>query len=208
MGWLFTKGLTRTALIRERTAGEENEFRKLTCLSHVCKGNVLWTVMEIVYKQDNYKTVYDPEKKEYVSTEEIWHKKEETKRYIGCDLLGAEKGYGWGFKEMSESMGPCYYSCPLKFLEMVPVANQEWRDNVIAHHNTKVYNEMKIAWKEIQQGGSDRIIIVKLKEGCTIPHATLEKIWPIHARYKGRLFRLQKQLIESFEVVQGNLHGE
>ena len=31
-------------------------------------------------------------------------------------------------------MGPCYYSCPPVYLDMVPVANAQWRDQVRAHH--------------------------------------------------------------------------
>jgi hypothetical protein len=55
--------------------------------------------------------------------------------YIGCDLLApARKGEGWGYKDLCESMGPCYYTCPLSYLDMVPVANAAWRDQVRAWH--------------------------------------------------------------------------
>ncbi len=56
-------------------------------------------------------------------------------RYIGCDLLlPGRKGEGWGYKDLCESMGPCYYTCPLSHLDMVPVANAEWRTQVHAWH--------------------------------------------------------------------------
>ena len=30
--------------------------------------------------------------------------------------------------------GPCYYNCPLKFLDMAPVASEEWRKGVREFH--------------------------------------------------------------------------
>ncbi len=57
--------------------------------------------------------------------------------YIRLDLLSKEKGYGWGYKAMSEAMYPYYYTCPLRYLEIVPVANQEWRNAVINYHKRK-----------------------------------------------------------------------
>ena len=41
---------------------------------------------------------------------------------------------GWGYKDMEESMHPYFYSCPLGYLEMVPIeqfgGNEEWRVGV------------------------------------------------------------------------------
>lgn len=36
----------------------------------------------------------------------------------------------WGYKPMGESAFPYFYDCPLKFLDMAPVANAEWREEV------------------------------------------------------------------------------
>lgn len=116
MGWMFsTNWSDRKSLIKHLTETETDENRTRTCLAHCLRGNVLWTVWEI---QRTNGTV---------------------KRCIGCDLLqngGANDG--WGYKDMEESMGPYYYTCPLKYLGMVPeVACQEWRDLVIAKANLK-----------------------------------------------------------------------
>jgi hypothetical protein len=39
---------------------------------------------------------------------------------------------------MEESMGPFYFSCPLSYLDLVPIdrygGNSEWREQVIDHH--------------------------------------------------------------------------
>lgn len=62
--------------------------------------------------------------------------------WIGLDLLQGGKHDGlpsWGYKDMDESMGPCYYDCPLSFLEQVPLnpAYQYaagWREKVRQFH--------------------------------------------------------------------------
>lgn len=111
MGWLFTQGQTRRALIEELTEAEttaEGSFRR--CLKHTLRGNVLWTVWEITRTNGS-----------------MW-------RYIGCDLLQCDKGYGWGYKDLTEADGPFYYSCPPAYLDLVPEANAEWRETVRAQH--------------------------------------------------------------------------
>jgi hypothetical protein len=61
-----------------------------------------------------------------------------TERWIICDLLRHQKDYGWGYKDMEESMHPYYYSCPLGYLEMVPIdqygGHAEWRECVRHYH--------------------------------------------------------------------------
>lgn len=120
MGWTFIKrrGMTpaqaQEALIIDLTAPEQ--FKTLDgthydrkCLAHeLGKSNALWTVWHVKKTKNG------------VTTEE---------KYIGCDLI--ENG---GYKDMCEVMGPYYYDCPMKFLDMAPVANQAWRDKVLLFH--------------------------------------------------------------------------
>ena len=46
-----------------------------------------------------------------------------------------------GIKDMEETAHPYYYSCPLKYLNMVPIdrfgGNAKWREEVIAHHQRR-----------------------------------------------------------------------
>lgn len=117
MGWLFSSQWdTRKELISDLTQTETNEERTRTCLAHCLRGNVLWTVWEISYPDEKI-----------------------DRRYIGCDLVqNGGKREGWGYKDMDESCGPFYYTCPPKYLVMVPeVANQEWRDKVLHRHSIK-----------------------------------------------------------------------
>lgn len=115
MGWDFTGGATKKDIIRECCKTQENDHGKWETLAHCVRGNVLWSVKQVTVKATG-----------------------KTTRFIMCDLLGLEKGFGWGYKDIDESMGPCYYSCPLSFLDMAPEdgtgnTNPGWREQVRAY---------------------------------------------------------------------------
>ncbi len=131
MGWLFKAGSTRRELIAERTKdwatdGPEGITVTTACLAHCYRGNtysgVLWAVWERTFIKDG-----EPVKP--------------VERWITCDLLRYQRDNGWGYKDMDESMHPYYYSCPIKYLGMVPTdqygGNAEWRESVRAHHAGK-----------------------------------------------------------------------
>jgi len=153
MGWSF--GHSRRAdLIRALTNREDGERATRTCVAHCYRGSahrgVLWTVWLVVEK---------------ATGKEI--------RFIGCDLLEYNRsmgpGYEWGYKDMCESMHPYYYSCPLKYLEMAPVACEEWREGVRKYHaehskkleKGKVYHAVKGV--RIQGHQVDFILVRSLK---------------------------------------------
>jgi len=56
--------------------------------------------------------------------------------YIMLFLLMENPGYGWGYKPISEDMGPCYYDCPKHWLDMIPDPktgySTSWREKVRA----------------------------------------------------------------------------
>ena len=127
MGWLFTSGSTRKGLIAERIESwerthDDDTIIKSTCLAHCYRGGsfsgVLWSVWERSFVRNG---------------EQV----EPSQRWVMCDLLRYERD-GWGYKDIEESMGPCYYSCPLKYLDMVPLdqfgGNAEWRELVNSYH--------------------------------------------------------------------------
>lgn len=126
MGWLFTVGSTRRELIAERVESWERQLGELLvkskCLAHCFRGGrfsgVLWSVWERTFNDSEARP---PE------------------RWIQCDLLQYSKSNdGWGYKDMDESMHPYFYSCPLGYLEKVPIeqfgGNEEWRKGVQAYH--------------------------------------------------------------------------
>jgi hypothetical protein len=127
MGWLFKCGSTRRNLIEERRKSWERTSGEMlvqsTCLAHCYHGGhssgVPWPALKRTYTNGG---------KEVQPTE----------RWIQCDLLQYQRDYGWGYKDKEESCGPYYYSCPLKYPNMVPFdrygGNVEWREPVVSHH--------------------------------------------------------------------------
>jgi len=133
VGWLFKCGCSRREMIRERIEGwerttDDDVVVKSVCLAHCYHGGVfsgvLWTVRERTFTKDGHQT-------------------QATERWIACDLLRHQRGFGWGYKDMEESMHPYFYSCPLGYLEMVPIeqygGHAEWREQVRLHHQRATY---------------------------------------------------------------------
>ena len=144
MGWLFRAGSTRRELIAERTKdwetdGPEGSTVSTVCLAHCYRGNVcsgvLWAVWERTFNKEG----------ESVKPVERW---------ITCDLLRYQRDYGWGYKDMDESMHPFSYSCPLGYLEKVPIdqygGNTEWREGVREYHVRQAENRKK---RRLQNAG-------------------------------------------------------
>jgi hypothetical protein len=129
MGWTFPFGSSRCDLIEERTRTREwqsgDMMVKTTCLAKCFRGGAFSGVLWVVWER----TFFTIEGKEARPTE----------RWIGCDAMEYSRQYeGFGYKDMDESMGPYYFSCPLGCLELVPLdkfgGNAEWRAGVMAYH--------------------------------------------------------------------------
>lgn len=116
MGWTTSTAWdTRAKLVSDLMKPYGHETKSSKPLTYCLRGNILWSVWEIA------DSCREPVK---------------TERFIRCDLLcNYGKGEGWGYKGMTESMHPYYYTCPLKYLDMAPVARPEWRDKVKAYHD-------------------------------------------------------------------------
>ena len=64
----------------------------------------------------------------------------DARRYIALDLLRSQGNYGWGYKDLTESMGPYYYTCPVAYFDMVLDPGgcaTEWRQKVRERVATK-----------------------------------------------------------------------
>lgn len=129
MGWTYPYGVDRKQLIAQRVEGWERDtgemLVKSTCLKHCYRGGVfsgvLWSVWERTFTKDG---------------DEV----QPSERWIQCDLLRCDRGE-WGYKDMEEAMHPYYYSCPLSYLDHVPIdrygGNAEWREQVAEHHRRR-----------------------------------------------------------------------
>ena len=127
MGWSFPHGVTREDLIESRTRGRQRTTDdgvtvKATCLAHCYKQAVFCGVLWSAWEQRFMKGGVEAEP---------------PRRWIACDLLRCDDGE-WGYKDMSEGCGPCYYSCPLDYFELVPLdrygGNAAWREQVRSLH--------------------------------------------------------------------------
>lgn len=117
MGWLYSSR-SRSELIHHLIQPEDNPNGSTRVIAHTLRGNVLWSVVELTAKVEGVH-------RDLAAGESL--------RYIRCDLLQRSGGQ-WGYKDLCESVHPFYYTCPLSYLDMVPVASPEWREHVHAYH--------------------------------------------------------------------------
>jgi hypothetical protein len=157
MGWLFTHGASKADIVRELTAPQENDIRRWETLAHSVRGNVLWSVVEITDKTVN-----------------------RSSRVIVCNLLAREP-HGWGYKDMDESVHPFYYSCPLKYLSLAPVANAEWREAVKAFHRNR---NRRLAIGE-------KVAIT----GSTVPWVVITSLRPLVGEHAGQRYRVPRRML-------------
>ena len=112
MGWLFGWN-SRKELAEHLIHG--NGVRTL---KHCFKGNNLWAVQE-------------------------WTDKDGVVRpFIALYMLKgrSDSRDGWGYKDLDESAGPYYYTCPVSYLDMVPDPGgyaTEWREKVYKHADAR-----------------------------------------------------------------------
>jgi hypothetical protein len=172
MGWSFMSSMhSKAELIHYLTT--TNVAPKMKTIAKCAKGNTLWTVHEYVEDSGCYKAGC---------------------RWIGCYLLGVEKGW-WGYKDMDESMGPSELSCPVRFFDMVPCPSGEWA--APWRERVKAYQARLAQFKGLKLGTK-----VMLKKGLTISgvpliEAVITSTRPLNARAEGYTFRLPKAYIEA-----------
>ncbi len=126
MGWYYPHGVNRKQLIAQRIENWERNngemLVKSICLKHCFRGGafsgVLYAVWERTFIKDGVEV-------------------QQSERWIGVDLLHCYRSE-WGYKPLEESMFPYAFSCPLGYLQLVPLdrygGNPEWREAVIEHH--------------------------------------------------------------------------
>ena len=78
------------------------------------------------------------------------------------------------------------YSCPLKYLDMVPERNAEWRQKVREHHARR--------GRRFSVGQQVALI------GCTIPWVRIISTNPLQGEYQGTRYRLNRAVLG--EVMQ------
>lgn len=169
MGWTFYPNYSRKEMIDNITSNwsrttDDGIDVNGDCLAHCYRGGptsgCLWSVWDIKKTQNGVT---------------------ETDRFIRLDLI-RRMDKEWGHKDMEESMHPYYYTCPLKYLDMVPPdeypksVNEEWRKGVReCYRRTRGPEGMKVG------------DIVTIREGWTF----------------GRIGRVDEVRITSLRPLQG-----
>lgn len=152
MGWSYTIGQSKQRLIQERINPQGIDGHVYKSLAHCIRGNCLWQVIEHTFPSGV------------------------SKKFIALDLLSNEGGDGWGYKDMDESVGPYYYSCPLRYLQMVPVANQEWRHQVVAYHGRRNQHLQLYQLVKLTNGESYRVTNLKPLRGQSLKDGRVYRI--------------------------------
>jgi hypothetical protein len=98
------------SIAAEFTAGWEGMACVAACLTAEDGQLVLWAVMECT--------------KPYGKLEGPRYRPA-GHRWILCVLIDCYRG-DWGYKDMDETVGPNYYSCPVEFLDMAPQPETDW----------------------------------------------------------------------------------
>lgn len=118
MGW--TTGYnSRNEVVEQVTKGWENDVSSTQIVRKFFSGNNLW----MVFERHSKVAPTDIEKFIVVALIRCW------KTQGG--------GMDWGYKDVSEEMGPCEVSCPLAFLDIVPDPGgyaTAWRARVREFH--------------------------------------------------------------------------
>jgi hypothetical protein len=168
MGFDFTKGAKKTDIVKRLIAdrprfnnGRDSFDVSSKTVAHKVIGSSLWMVVE---QTKHFKLA------------------DQTKRLIVLAVLENKRGFGYGYNSHCEEAHPYYYDCPLEFLDMVPVASEDWRKGVREYHRrmnavlvpNTVYN----------------------LEGANSEYMTLMSVLPLLGRSPtGKVFRYKKEWI-------------
>lgn len=163
MGWSFdTRDIGRKAHI-ERLTSASHFSPDYEPLEHRVVGNNVWQL--------------------------VLHKP--TGRKLIClDLIAKERNGGWGYKGLSEDMGPCEVNCPLSLLDKASPVTEGyavgWREKVRAYHAKRANKAKPVAGAELTYGDHQYRLVH--------PYAP-RKGWVAMRLSDGRIFRMNARQI-------------
>lgn len=167
MGWLFSESWPTRKVMREHLC----EGNGLKTIASCWKGNNLWAIHEYTYDQG-------PNAGETVQFIALY-----LIRWHGGDLKG------WGYKDMDESAGPCYYNCPISYLDKIPDPGgyaTEWRK--------KVREQRAMSLRKFAPGQRVRLYGKEYKVGDKRPRTGGYYLWDYDNQY--RITRSQVKHVE------------
>lgn len=114
------------------------------------------------------------------------------RKFICLDLIAKERNGGWGYKGLSEDMGPCEVNCPLSLLnKATPVTEGYavgWREKVRAYHAKRANKAKPAAGMVITYAGHQYRL--------DAPYAP-RKGWSVTRVSDGAQFRMKAKQLSS-----------
>lgn len=166
MGWLFTMGQDRKSLI-EHLTGESCSNGVVTHRRRI-QGCLVWAVQSCPKAKD-------PDEK-----------------FIVLYRIGSDPGFGWGYKDIPETMGPYATGCPVEWFDEVPEPNDRHaRDFRQRCHKADAEKKRIQAVLKASQPG-DRLSTQGLQWPTEI---TLISKRPLMGSFDGLRYKLERRFI-------------
>jgi len=118
MNWILfatsASEVARELLLPKRTANVDICVLDCTPITH----GLFWSINQVSARNNS----------------PLWHLAAgQSKKVIVCNLIECIHGH-WGYQQIEEAFHPSDYSCPLEYLDKVPIASNEWRNKVRLFH--------------------------------------------------------------------------
>lgn len=169
MGWLYSHGDRESLIAHLRD--QARYAKPYVLLSSSVSGSRVWSVVENA---------------------------ETGERTICLDLTQGNKRDGWGYKHMTEDMGPCHYDCPQWAIKAAGEPRnefaREWRQKVAA------YREALAAKKQATKPGT---VVAYGDHQYRLLHPTpsIRGRWEVRRESDGMEFSMRAHQLKSARIV-------
>ena len=128
-------------------------------------------------------------------------------KYIRLDIYKFDLA-GWQYTTQYEGHFD-HDNCPLGYINQAPIIDQSWRDRVLSHHShIFLWREIRDLFSKIRKEKRNEIIVLEIDCDLSSKEFTLESLKPIRARNMGKLWKVRKQTIVGYRVIQGTSISE
>jgi hypothetical protein len=161
MGWLFTQGASRRDIINELTEERITDRGEFRTLRKCFRGNTMYALHE---------------------SGELG----KPRKWICVYLLQGGANYGWGYKDISEEMGPNEKECPVSYLDAAdPAPNEharEWREEVRQLAALRTSRKPKVGeYWELSNGKIYKIM----------------SLHPLRGRFGGSTYKIPRKMLRT-----------
>ena len=161
MGWLFTQGASRRDIIEELTKEQVTDKRVFRTLRKCFRGNTMYALHESGEPGN-------------------------LRKWVCVYLLQRDGHYGWGYKDIDETMGPVEKDCPVSYLDAADPATSkyaiEWREEVRQLAAVRASRKPKVGeYWELSNGKIYKITSLR----------------PLRGRFGGTSYRIPRRMLRN-----------